>query len=838
MRSSLVVSTIVLTPVVPTYRPGVSNLRELFRLPFWLLIIAAIVLPSCGENVNYPSPTLTSINPTSITTNQTNPFVLTVIGKNFVQQSQIEWNGTPVNTTFVNTGQLTAIIPPSFYAAPGTAMITVITPQPGGGTTQAITFSVGPPVSPVPHISSLSPSGVLTGGSGFTLRVFGSNFVQQSTVAVNGSNRQSGFVNSTEIDASLNSTDIATAGTLQITVTNPVNPTPGGGSSNSYPLNVLNPLPTATSVAPASGQSGTHTTTLTVTGTGFINQSSFITVNGTQRPTTFISATQVSTPLTGSDLLVGGVNQVEVVNSTPGGGASNTLTFAVNPTHLLGLPVLVDLAADGSQANQGICGGPPNCENGTLGLKLTTVGPSTSTTGQYVAFASVSNNLILNEPNNGGVVFVRNTCLGVASCTPATTAVSTDPNGNAGNGASSEPSLDTAATDAAFTSLATNLVTSVGVPAGISQVYWRPVCLPTSTTTVCDVTPTTFVTQLVSVSADGLTAGNGVSYNPSISPDGRYIAFVSLATNLVSGISPDGVTPQVYLRDTCSGVTGTTCAGTTYLISTPDGTTPGNGLSSNPSTASGGLYVSFTSVATNLGATAPNSDGAQEVFERSTCLTEECTANTTLISTPDGVTPADGASSESSISNTGRFIVFASTGTNLVTGAGPTQQIYLRDTCIAIVTACTPSTTLISITTGGVAGNGTSEYPSINSTSQYVAFASFSSNIAGTTNGVENIFARNTCETLTTECTTSTVLVTQGAGSGSTPANGNSLVPSISQDGTTVSLLSFASNLVPRDNNGVEDIFLGSTTFTASTTTAEVTPQGVPPTAEARHRAR
>ncbi len=527
-----------------------------------------------------------------------------------------------------------------------------------------------------------------------------------------------------------------------------------------------------------------------------------------------------------------------MVNSTPGGGASNTLTFAVNPTHLLGLPVLVDLAADGSQANQGICGGLSNCENGTLGLKLTTVGPSTSTTGQYVAFASVSNNLILNEPNNGGVVFVRNTCLGVASCTPATTAVSTDPNGNAANGASSEPSLDAAASDAAFTSLATNLVTSVGVPAGISQVYWRPVCLPTSTTTLCNVTPTTFVTQLVSVSADGLTAGNGDSYNPSISPDGRYVAFVSLATNLVSGISPDGVTPQVYLRDTCSGVSGTTCTGTTYLISTPDGTTPGNGASSNPSTASSGLYVSFTSVATNLGATAPNSNGAEEIFERSTCLTEECTANTTLISTPDGVTPADGASSESSISSTGRFIAFASTGTNLVTGAGPTQQIYLRDTCIVIVTACTPSTTLISITTSGVPGNGTSEYPSINSTGQYVAFASFSSNIASTTNGVENIFARNTCETITTECTTSTVLVTQGAGSSSTPANGNSLVPSISQDGTTVSLLSFASNLVPRDNNGLEDIFLGSTTFTASTTTAELTPQDVPRAAEARHRAR
>jgi Tol biopolymer transport system component len=354
------------------------------------------------------------------------------------------------------------------------------------------------------------------------------------------------------------------------------------------------------------------------------------------------------------------------------------------------------------------------------------------------------------------------------------------------------------------------------------------------------VTPTTFVTQLISVSADGLSAGNGDSYNPSISPDGRYVAFVSLATNLVSNISPDGITPQVYLRDTCSGLTGTTCSGTTYLISTSDGMIPGDGESSNPSVALNGLFVSFTSLAANLGSTAPNRNPPiPEIYERSTCLTNICTANTTLISTPDEQTLADGASSESSISNTGRFIAFASTASNLVIGAGPTQQIYLRDTCIAITTGCTPSTSLVSITTAGVPGNGTSEFPSISETGQYVAFASLSSNFASTTNGVENIFVRNTCVMSTTiigtECTVSTVLVTQGAGTPTTPSNGNSLVPSISPDGTTVSFLSFANNLVPRDNNGLEDIFLGSTTFQAATT--EFTLRNALRSAEARRSA-
>jgi WD40-like Beta Propeller Repeat len=792
----------------------VINLQGISRPSFWLLIFSAIVTISCGQNTNFPKPTLKSISPTNITTNQPNPFTLTVVGSQFVQQSQIEWNGIPLASTFVNTQQLTAVVPPSLYSVPGAATITVISPPPGGGTTTpGISLTISPTTSGIPQISSISPTGVLTGGGSFTLRIFGSGFVALSNAAIGGSIRQTSFVNSSEVDASVNSSDIASSGVLQVTVINPLTPPGGGGSSNTFPLDVLNPLPKLTGISPTSVQAGATTPILTVTGTGFVNQSSTIIVNGVQRPTTFISSTQLTTPLTGSDLLVAGVDQVQVMNATPGGGTSAIQTLAINPTHLLGLPVLLDLGPDGSQANDGICGGPANCGNLSLPLNQETVAPSTSTTGQYVAFASVSNNLIPNLPNNGGVVFVRNTCLGVAGCVPATSAVSSDSNGNAANGASSEPTLDAAATDAAFTSLATNLVTSAAVTGGTRQVYWRPVCLPSSTTP-CVVTPTTFVTQLISVSADGLTAGNGDSYNPSISPDGRYVAFVSLATNLVSNVRPDGVTPQVYLRDTCSGVTGTTCTGTTFLISTSDGTTPGDGESSKPSVASEGLFVSFTSKASNLGATAPNSNPPiPEIYERSTCLTKICTANTTLISTPDEETPADGASSESSISNTGRFIAFASTASNLVIGAGPTQQIYLRDTCIAITTGCTPSTGLISITTAGVPGNGTSEFPSINSTGQFVAFASLSSNFASTTNGVENIFVRNTCETITTECTTSTVLVTQGAGTPSTPSNGNSLVPSISPDGHVASFLSFASNLVPRDNNGLEDIFLGSTTF-------------------------
>ena len=77
-----------------------------------------------------------------------------------------------------------------------------------------------------------------------------------------------------------------------------------------------------------------------------------------------------------------------------------------------GLPVLVDYAFDGTQANAGICGGLTNCQSGGLGLTLQTSGPSVSTTGEFVAFASVSSNLIKNQVSGGSQIFVRDTCLG------------------------------------------------------------------------------------------------------------------------------------------------------------------------------------------------------------------------------------------------------------------------------------------------------------------------------------------------------------------------------------------------------------------------------------------
>ena len=154
-------------------------------------------------------------------------------------------------------------------------------------------------------------------------------------------------------------------------------------------------------------------------------------------------------------------------------------------------------------------------------------------------------------------------------------------------------------------------------------------------------------TNLLSVTTDG-SAGNDDSGSPSISADGRYVAFSSAATNLLSDAPQGG---QVYLRDTCVGATSS-CTPSTQLISTdPNGALVGTeGIL--PSISASGRFVAFVAVTPSHAkssarakgtADSPNS-GFRQVFVRDTCLnTSNCTAKTRRISLQPGDAPASGA---------------------------------------------------------------------------------------------------------------------------------------------------------------------------------------------------
>ena len=804
-------------------------------LVFAGMLLALLFTSSCQEYINYPAPVVTSLVPASVNAGQP-AFTLTVVGTHFTPSSTVLWNNSPRVSFFQDEDHITANVLQSDIENPGKVQVTVETPQPGGGTFfPPADFTVNPVVVPVPTISSLSPAGVFASTGAFTLTVNGTNFVATSVVTVNGANHTTIVRNSTLLVASITAADIADANPLQIAVFNPPVPNPnggpatGGGSSNVINFNVTNPVPSISVLSPSGAAINSGSANqVSVTGLGLV-PNSVVLVNGSPRVSTLSTTTTVVGALTAGDVANAGNIIIQVLNPTPGGGVSNILPFGIDPTITQGLPELVDYGFDGSVSNSGVCG--TTCTNGTP--SLSTAGPAINQSGTTVAFASISSNLAINQPNSSSQIFTRSTCLGSFSCEGNDFDVSIGPNEAVANGASTEPSLNSGGNDIAYTSLATNLTNYVTVPAGHRQVYWEQIC---GSGSACN------GAVLASLGADG-NAGNGDSYNPSISPEGNYMVFVSLATNLVTGVTVDGITPQVYLRTMCNGATPNTatsaCTPTTYLVSaaySANVVTPGNAPSSHPSIASGGGYVAFESAASNLGPAAPNPASQDEVFVQQVCqiLTPGCTTPFTFIaSSPDGVAPADAPSVEPVMSSDGRFVAFASSANNLGAPTGGLQQVFVRDTCETSTTGllgqgqCSPSTTLVSTVDGTTPANGLSETPSIgagcasNATTcnagPMIAFATLASNLGpDVVAGVENIFVRNTCLSVAagTACTKTTNLASLPAGVVPEPSNGSSIMPAISGDGHTVAFLSSSTNLVSAANTGgLEHVYLGTTNF-------------------------
>ena len=95
-------------------------------------------------------------------------------------------------------------------------------------------------------------------------------------------------------------------------------------------LSINNPLPTITSLSPSSATAGGSAFTLTVNGTGFVNGASTVRWNGSNRATTYVSNTQLTASISTADIATAGTASINVFNSAPGGGTSNTKSFTIN----------------------------------------------------------------------------------------------------------------------------------------------------------------------------------------------------------------------------------------------------------------------------------------------------------------------------------------------------------------------------------------------------------------------------------------------------------------------------------------------------------------------------
>ena len=171
----------------------------------------------CGGNASMSvpppvTPVVMTLSPQSVTAG--NPtFTLTVNGTGFEASSTVEINGVVMQTTFVNSTQLTASVAASFLVAPGILQISVVNP-PNLRSNISI-FPVGSI-----FISSLSPNSVKAGGAAFTLTVSGALFTSSSVVEFNGSALSTTFVNANTVTAAVPASAIASPGTVQVDVAN------------------------------------------------------------------------------------------------------------------------------------------------------------------------------------------------------------------------------------------------------------------------------------------------------------------------------------------------------------------------------------------------------------------------------------------------------------------------------------------------------------------------------------------------------------------------------------------------------------------------------------------
>jgi len=208
-----------------------------------------------------PDPTTTTLVPDSKVAGQ-GTFTLTVNGGNFVDGvSQVRWNGNLKTTHYTSTTVLTADIPASDIATDGIANVTVRNPLAAvPDSTPALPFTINAP--PVPTTTGLSPTSKTAGEAGFTLTVDGTNFVDGlSMVRWNGSARTTTCVSGTQLTAAIPASDIATAGTVPVTVLN------GASESNAQTFTInAQTTPAITSVDPPSGPPGTQ---VTITGNNF-----------------------------------------------------------------------------------------------------------------------------------------------------------------------------------------------------------------------------------------------------------------------------------------------------------------------------------------------------------------------------------------------------------------------------------------------------------------------------------------------------------------------------------------------------------------------------------------
>ena len=403
--------------------------------------------------------------------------------------------------------------------------------------------------------------------------------------------------------------------------------------------------------------------------------------------------------------------------------------------------------------------------------------PSLSADGRFVAFSSYANNLVEEKTTtNRRDIFVHDRCTGL------TEYVSYPREGYQETGHDEMPSISSDGRYVVFTSQANLVIEDTRSQADIF-IHDRA----------------TRNTELISIASDGTQAQGGSLY-PSISGDGRIVAFVSEADNLFG--SDYYVFDQVFTHDRYTGVTD-------IVSASPTGDPGNRGLGyGNPDLSYDGRYVSFHSGAINLVPSDTNDSLDVFVHDRETGLTERVSVSS------DG-TQGNGISVVSSISSDGRFVAYSSIADNLVSSDDNSKwDIFVHD-------RNTGKVERISVASDGSQGNGNSFRPSISGDGRYVAFYSYADNlVVGDTNNLcdtnnDDVFEENCPDVFIHDRengVTKRVSVASDGSEANAGGNIHSQVldkgPDISADGSVVGFSSNANNLTELDINSEWDVFV------------------------------
>jgi hypothetical protein len=410
--------------------------------------------------------------------------------------------------------------------------------------------------------------------------------------------------------------------------------------------------------------------------------------------------------------------------------------------------------------------------------------PAVSDDGRYVAFASDATNLAIGDTNGTSDVFVHD------AQANSTTRVSVDAASVQGNGPSFEPVLSADGRCVAFLSFASNLVPADTY--GHTDVFVRDL-------------QSGQITR-VSVSSSGAEANSGSLDRPSLSADGRCVAFASYATNLVLG--DNNLWTDVFVHDRQT-------AQTTRVSASSSGA-QGNGRAEAPAISADGGFVAFHSYASNLVAGDTNGDADVFVHDRATGQTTRASEDVIGIG-------GDALSLRPSISGDGRYVAFYCGASNLVPNgqANGWADIVVKDRISGTVEC-------VSVDASGTEADGPVDRPSGSADGRLVVFESRATNlVASDTNGLADIVERDRVGARTR--------LVSAAATGIS-GNGDSTYARVSSNGRYVAFLSDSDDLVQADFNGKTDVFvhdrLGCSVDASTYCTAKVNSLGCTPLIE------